>query len=168
MSETPELTVPLGTIIELIRPVFGHSSSVKIEAKGRSMFPFIRDGDVVTLSDLSDASPRVGDVVAVRIPGSDRLAFHRVVARLKNRYLVKGDNCEEPDGVLSRGDILGRISGVERNGAPVYCGFGLESGVVAILSRLNLLVKVWSLSRDSHVGRECMWVRASARTRHKD
>ncbi len=141
MSETPELTVPWGTIIELIRPVFAQSSSVKIEAKGRSMFPFIRDGDVVTLSDLGDESPRVGNVVAVRIPGSDRLAFHRVVARFKKRYLVKGDNCEEADGVLSRGDILGRISGVERNGAPVYCGFGLERLLVAFLSRSNLLQK---------------------------
>jgi len=139
MSKTLELTLPGNALIDLIQAVLVRGSSIKIEAGGTSMFPFIRNGDVVTLSALRDKSPRVGDVVAFRVSGSDRLAFHRVAGKINDRCLIRGDNCEEADGLASKSDILGRVCAVERNGAGVYFGFGLERRLIAFLSRSNLM-----------------------------
>lgn len=43
------------------------------------MYPFIKDGDVITVSPLRARGLRVGEVAAFR-SGEDRLVIHRVIA----------------------------------------------------------------------------------------
>ncbi len=109
------------------------------------MSPFIRNGDVVMLSALRGKSLRLGDVVAFRRPGSDRLAFHRVAGEMGGFYLIRGDNCAEADGLISKNDILGWVSGVERGGSEILFGLGPERHLIAYLSRRNLLLALSSL-----------------------
>ncbi len=139
MSESLELTLPGDALVDLIRSMLIRGSSVKIKAAGRSMFPFIRSGDVVTLSALGGLSPRIGDVVALRVNGSGQLALHRVAAKTHDCCLTRGDNCDEPDGLATKDDLLGRVSAVERNGTAVSLGLGLERRLIAFLSKYGLL-----------------------------
>jgi hypothetical protein len=55
------------------------------------------------------------------------------------RYLIKGDNALEPDGVISKDNILGYVTRVQRNGRNIFAGLGPERYIVALLSRRTLI-----------------------------
>ncbi len=150
MSENRQLTLSGNALLDLMLAVLKRGSSVRIRAEGFSMFPFIRNGDVVVLSALNGRSPRLGDVVAFQSSRGAGLSFHRVAGKTGNRYLIRGDSCVEADGAIPEGSIVGRVSRVERNEVPVSLGLGPERGLVAFLSRLNLLRPVIDLAGKLH------------------
>jgi signal peptidase I len=134
-------------LIELIQAVLRTGSSVRIQANGCSMSPFIRNGDVLMLSALRAKSPGLGDVVAFRFSGTNKLTFHRVAGKVKGLYLVRGDNCPEADGLIPESDILGTVNGIERDGSPVFFGLGPERQIIAFLSGRNILFLLKNLLR---------------------
>lgn len=99
------------------------------------MAPLIRDGDVLTVAPLDQREPRAGDVVAFVTPREGRLAIHRVVARVEAGWVLRGDNAPHADGIVLRGDMLGVVTRVEREGRAVRLGLGPEAVVIAMLSR---------------------------------
>ena len=135
-------------VLELLQAVLARGAPFRFRAMGPSMFPFIRDGDVVTVAPLKGIRLRRGDVVACVPPRLDALVIHRVVARRGQSYLVKGDATSEADGLVHEADILGRVMRVERRGSEVRLGLGVERHLIAILARSGLLVRmVFPLAR---------------------
>jgi len=129
-----------GTVLlELLKAVLEKGVPFRFQAKGFSMSPFIRDGDVVTVSPSFDGTPHLGDVVAVIQPETGRLIIHRVVRGKGSSYVTRGDNIAKEDGLVSVEDILGFVTKVERKGERVVVGFGPERILIAILSRCGLL-----------------------------
>lgn len=114
MDKGIALTAPV--IMELIEAVHEKGASFRFQAPGHSMTPAIRDNDVITISPLGDHIPRRGDVVAFRHPERPQLLVHRVLHAKEKKYYVKGDNCPAADGWVPAENILGLITGVERNG----------------------------------------------------
>ncbi len=131
--------------LELLRATVERGIPLRIRARGFSMVPFIRDDDVLTITPMNGRVPSVGEVVAFTLPDSGRLVIHRIVARAGTGWLVRGDNCPKPDGVVGCKNILGRVTRVEREGREVRLGLGRESRIIAALNRQNLLLtlKVW-------------------------
>ena len=121
-------------LIDLIQNVVSRGSSLRLRAKGCSMAPFIKDGDVLTLSPPVIRSLGIGDVVAFSFPQSGRLIIHRVIRAFGGDFLIRGDYCAEPDGVIPKQDILAVVSRVERNGRKVSLGLGTERAIIAFLS----------------------------------
>lgn len=111
------------------------------------MAPFIRDGDVVTISPLGSDRRQLGGVIAVSLPGSRRLVIHRAVARVGSSWLVRGDNSPRPDGLVRAVDALGRVVRVERGGRTVVVGCGPERLLIALLSRYDLLIPLMACAR---------------------
>ncbi len=123
-------------LIALMQTVHGKGFPFRFSAGGYSMTPFIRDGDVITVSSLASHAPRRGDVVAFVHPETQRLCLHRVLSVHGDSFFIQGDNMpERPDGVIPREAILGRVTGIERAGRRVRLGLGPERLLVAILSR---------------------------------
>ena len=106
------------------------------------MSPFIKDSDVVTISPMSNASPGFGDVIAFIHPKTDKLIIHRVVRKIGDACLVKGENTLEPDGLIARKHMIGIITRVERKGRRVFFGLGPERFLIALLTRKNLLLPI--------------------------
>ena len=125
--------------LELIRGVTERGVPIRMPARGFSMSPFIHDGDVLVIAPSKGRQPRLGDVVAFTLPGSDRLAIHRIVARHKDGWLVRGDNSSQADGVVGGDAILGVVIRVERDGRNIRLGLGVERVGIALLNRSNLL-----------------------------
>jgi hypothetical protein len=140
--EGQEMPLSGTALLELLQAVLARGAPFRFRAKGPSMFPFIRDGDVVTVAPLKGIRLRRGDVVACVPPRRDTLVIHRVVARRGQSYLVKGDATSEADGLVQEADILGRVMSVERRGSEVRLGFGLERQLIAMLARSGLFVRV--------------------------
>jgi phage repressor protein C with HTH and peptisase S24 domain len=126
--------------LELLRGMVEHSRPLRTAVRGFSMSPFIRDDDVLTIEPMNTHAPRVGEVVALTLPDSGRLAIHRIVARAGTGWLVRGDNCPKSDGVAARENIIGRVVRVERQGREVRLGLGAEARLIAWLQRAHVLI----------------------------
>ena len=121
--------------VELLQAFAEKGAALRTTVHGTSMFPFVRDGDVVTIAPIGPSRVQVGEVVAIRHPGRGDLVIHRVVADLGSGWMTRGDACTTPDGVVAQGDLLGRITKVERRGRPVRFGAGRSGAWIASLSR---------------------------------
>ena len=124
---------------ELIAAVLAKGAPFRFQANGSSMSPFIRDGDVITIS-TAPIRIGLGEMVAFVNPDHDRLTVHRVVQILHDGYLIQGDNIPKPDGCVSRSDIIGRVIRVEHQRQYMWLGLGPERIVIAFLSRHGWLV----------------------------
>ena len=128
-------------VLELMREVLSRGKAFRFCARGWSMTPFIRDGDVITVGPLPPGMPGVGEVVAFVRPVDDRLVVHRIVSRKGSFVLIQGDNGPDlADGFIPRQALLGRVTRVERSGHNVWLGLGFERYIIAWLSRTFLLI----------------------------
>ena len=134
-----ERTVNSEVRLELLKAVLEKKKPFRFTAHGFSMSPVIHNQDILTIEPLPPGSPALGDVVAFELPDIRKLTVHRVVKSENTAYLIKGDNMTEPDGMVSRADILGIVTRVERNGSIISAGLGRERPLIAILSRYGLL-----------------------------
>ncbi len=125
-------------IVGLLRKGLARGQSVRLRARGTSMAPLLRGGDVVTLVPLPEGPVRVGAVVGFLRAGK-WLILHRIVGRQGDAYLLRGDAAPRADGEVARGELVGLVEGVERRGHPVRVGSGAAGAVVAALSRAGLL-----------------------------
>jgi hypothetical protein len=139
-DEINEISLPVSELTELLQATLQRRTPFKFRATGFSMAPFIREGDVITLSGFSDALPGLGDVVAFLHEGSEALSIHRIVGRQGDSYLIKGDNAIGTDGSIPRAKILGFVSRVERKGRKVLLGLGPERFLIALLNRQDLTI----------------------------
>lgn len=89
----------------------------KLQCPGSSMAPFIRHDSLLTIAALQPSQAlETGDIVLAAMHKYRRIVVHRIIARKKKRYQVKGDNNLESDGWFNREDLLGRIEAIEFNG----------------------------------------------------
>lgn len=142
-NQAREMPLSGPALLELMRTVVDKGKSFRFRARGWSMAPFIRDGDVITVSPLKDGLPGTGEVVAFIRPGSGSLVVHRVVARRNAQVLIQGDNgMENVDGLISREYLLARVTRVERKSRRVWLGLGPERYLIAWLSASGWLTPV--------------------------
>ena len=124
----------------LVKDILSQGAECRFQAKGHSMSPFIKDGDIVTVSPILHSSPGIGDVVAFIQKETGRLLIHRIVGKNGEAYLTKGDNTLEGDGSVHRASILGWVTKAERKGKKVSLGFGPERFIISLLTRKGLLL----------------------------
>jgi len=135
-----DLLISGETLLEFMREILGRGVDFRFRARGLSMSPFIKDGDLISVSPVSKVKPSLGKVVAFVQPVSGALIVHRVVGRRGTAFLIQGDNTGgKPDGLFQPEDILGCVTGVERNSRQVVVGLGPERFLIAYLSRSGLL-----------------------------
>jgi hypothetical protein len=85
---------------------------VTIRARGASMLPFLRDGDLVRIVPRPVGAVLTGDVVCYA--AANALFLHRVVDR-PGHFVVKGDAVTFAD-VVPAAEVLGLVTAVERHG----------------------------------------------------
>jgi len=127
-----------GDFRELLREAMSRGVSLRFAAAGTSMDPFIKDGDVVTVAPLP-ARLVPGDIVAAVSPANGLVIVHRIVSLNEDEALLKGDNLSAADGTAAGAALLGRVARVERDGRSVVLGIERGNGLIAWLSRWNLL-----------------------------
>lgn len=126
-------TVSSRVFAELLKEVTARGAAFRMCAKGMSMYPFIRNGDVLTL--VRPKTIRVGDVVAFAHPEDGRLIVHRVTARSGRLLTVKGDFTWTADGRLDEKQILAVVVKVERKGRIIKPASLFVRKMLAFLSR---------------------------------
>lgn len=126
---------------DILRATFAKRASLRLQVKGFSMSPFVRNGDVATLAPLSGEEIGIGRVIAFLRVCDKKLVIHRLIRVRQDpeaRYVPKGDNVPSPDDPISRADMLATVEKVERGGRVVSFGLGPERRLIAFLSGMNL------------------------------
>ena len=133
-----EFPLSNASFLALAGAVLGRGFSLRFQAKGFSMAPLIRDGDILTLAPKGGKPPRPGDIVAFVNPSDGKIAVHRIIAFRRGAATIKGDNVSLPDGTFPESSILGFVWRVERDGRIVRPGFGVAGRFIASLSARRL------------------------------
>ena len=85
--------------------------TVSIRPRGHSMSGKVNDGDLVTLAPCDPDTLRVGDIVLVRVHGTDYL--HLIKAVKQGRFLI-GNNRGGTNGWVGKQAIYGIAIKVEQ------------------------------------------------------
>jgi hypothetical protein len=112
--------------------------TVRFIARGRSMWPFVLDGDVLVIAPHRGGL-RCGDVV-----WRESGPVHRIIAITPGpRYWVRGDALWRPDGGFTGDDFLGRVREIRRRGRsiPVRASV-LTVGAATALGLLRLATHI--------------------------
>ena len=109
---------------------------------GNSMSPFIRNGDLLTLSPIEDRKPEVGDIVAYEQARNQKLIIHRLIRKEKNWFVMKGDNCQDEDEGVPDSHLLGIVTRVERKNRVRNFGINQFKMMAKWLSQKNIIIKV--------------------------
>ncbi|MDD9266542.1 signal peptidase I [Paenibacillus sp. GCM10023248] len=132
--------------IQLIARVIRKQGWIELPARGTSMYPWIKKGDVCRFVDAEAANIRKGDILLYHTPYGSMVA-HRF-CRLEtgkqdreHRYVCKGDSNLAADEPITRDQLLGKMVWTERNGR-IIPATGL---VAAIWGRTILAVPLFSL-----------------------
>jgi signal peptidase I len=114
--------VPLSSaaLLDLLSAVHEKGADFRFRAPGLSMYPTIRDGDIITVSPLKGGVLTSSDIVAFRHPGTGKLVVHRIIGVSSDSFKIMGDNSSEPDGYVPLSLILGVVTSVERDGRPLF------------------------------------------------
>jgi signal peptidase I len=144
--------VPNGILANAHFPLLGDlitdGFTVRLRVTGRSMAPYLRDHDLVTLRPVAPATIRLGDLVLTQQPGLPPL-LHRVISRASNRdygwlFRTKGDAIGRPDPPVGGEHVIARAVVISRELRLGVCverrldhGARLLAPLLALASRLT-------------------------------
>lgn len=138
-----DLAVSSELLGEVLGTILDEETKIRFRAPGISMLPFIRDGDRLTITPVSQAKPKVGKVVAFIHPRHHNLLVHRIIDRKPSLFLIKGDNSSLfSDGWIQQSYVIGCVTSIQRNSQKIRFGLGIERYMIAFLSKYNLLIKI--------------------------
>ena len=125
-------------LLDLTTELLRQGTTVRFRPSGRSMYPSIREGELVTVEPVVASDVTLGDIVLYR--SEKGVIAHRVIGTspaqssvLSPHYFLRGDASLSCDEAVGAEQILGRVVGVQRNGRGI-----------ALASRL---AKLWHKAR---------------------
>jgi len=106
----------------LAEAILSEGLTLRFRAKGISMHPFVRHGDILHVHAVDPEQVHVGDLVLFRA-SSSKVIVHRVLRRTeleeKIAFVIKGDRAGRPDGIIPSENILGHVIARERGGTKI-------------------------------------------------
>lgn len=118
----PKLSGPLSPskaeMTGLFRDILAGGLSLRVKVTGRSMAPFLRGGEVVTIKKVPRRDLRVGDLILVGDKTGMPLV-HRLVRKKRtgdDEYIfqTKGDAVWTLDQPVGHDEVLGKVCRIER------------------------------------------------------
>lgn len=116
--------------IEMAKDILSRGDTLRCRASGSSMYPFIRDGDLITVEPVAASQIRYADIIFFQ-SDEGRVVVHRVVKIKRGEgttcMVTRGDTMRRTDGCLDGRSLLGRITTIEKGGRvlPVARGRGV-------------------------------------------
>ena len=105
--------------IEMAKDILSRGDTLRCRASGSSMYPFIRDGDLITVEPVAASQIRYADIIFFQ-SDEGRVVVHRVVKIRRGEgttcMVTRGDTMRRTDGCLDGRSLLGRITTIEKGG----------------------------------------------------
>lgn len=139
-------------LYELGRQLVAAEASLSFRARGWSMYPMIREGDVLEVTPVPWCKVGVGDVLFYR--SGERMLVHRVIGRCSaepgDRIRARGDAFLQEDPPICEQDMIGRVDAIYRPGRREPRLIRQDRGIARWLGVL--------LARSKLVHRSVRWV----------
>ena len=109
--------ISLEELYPTIEEVLSGGGSFELPVRGTSMNPCLKEGrDTVLLIKTDDFS--TGDIAFYR-RDNGQFVLHRIVAASGEAYDMCGDNQEDIESGIRKGQIIGIVSTINRNGKTI-------------------------------------------------
>jgi signal peptidase I len=131
---------------ELAAEVLRSSGGLRLRVTGHSMLPTVWPGDTLVIEPANSSDVAEGDIVL--FSNSERLVAHRLVASrcgAENSIETQGDAVGRPDSPLARGQLLGKVSFILRNGKSIAPNRTLgpsQRAAAGLFRRSNLAARI--------------------------
>ncbi len=123
------------SLLDLSRELLVYGRYFRFKTKGFSMYPFIRDGDVITIRPIDPICLNVGDIIFYQV--ENRLVVHRIIGKKtfdgKIRFTTRGDWSPGSEEEIFDNAVLGKVVTLERNRKILQVDQGLS----------HCLIKCW-------------------------
>lgn len=122
-----------------------NSSVSALLCSGSSMWPFFHDHTTVMIVRGLGVRYRVGDIVVFQQKGM--FVVHRIVAKHRSQFVLKGDGSTAIDGVYRREEFIGRATGFVSRGRYISLETTrakILTAIVALWSRVTLHIPIVS------------------------
>lgn len=107
--------------LHIAKEMLESGNNFRFKASGKSMHPFIEDGDILTVAPLS--KPLGIGHIAFYTDQADRLTAHRIHKIIKNKdkvtYIIKGDARFFDTEYVPHSYILGVVISLNRNSTEI-------------------------------------------------
>jgi signal peptidase len=109
-------------LLDLSTELLGRGKRVRFRAPGRSMYPTIRENEVIIVEPAEPRHVKVGDIILFR--SEESVVAHRVmrIERGKGntlRFILREDTWGTLDAPVEAEQILGKVVSVERGGRSI-------------------------------------------------
>ena len=146
--ETNKTIISAEDFEQIAGELLGNGNMLRFRAHGRSMHPFIQDGDILTINPATAESLANGDIAFYR-KATGQLTAHRILGKKKDGnstiFLIRGDgHIGGPERVTAE-QIVGVVIEVERDGANISINSFQKRAAAAIWSKSQSLR--WILNR---------------------
>lgn len=152
MAEVEELLCSGSEFYKLGRDLTGSGFTFRCQVRGRSMFPFLRDGDVIQVTPSGIEDLQLGDIIFYR--SGDRMLAHRVVGLITTcegkSARARGDAFLQEDPPVTEEDLVGRVELVSRRHGDDWDEIRPTEGWAGLLGSL--------VARSRAVHRSVRWV----------
>jgi ribosomal protein S18 acetylase RimI-like enzyme len=129
---------------KLMEDISGKAEILRLQAKGGSMYPYIKSGDWVEASLVNPKTVlKIGDVILFEKDGY--YYAHRIVAKRGETYIAKGDLSHNLDEPVLRKDITAKVTAVYRKDRRIDLIHPLNRFIALFLAYLHPLMQVVSL-----------------------
>lgn len=138
-----ELSLSGSALREILQETLSKGCSLRLRVRGFSMFPSIRDKDIITVSPLNGCVSYLGLAVAFIRPYANKLVIHRVIQQYQDTVVIKGDCVSSIDGFILRKNILGVVTKTERNNRCGRFGMGCERSLIIFCNKTNVFATLF-------------------------
>ncbi len=116
-----EITFNYSSLADLSRKILTNGSSFELKVKGYSMYPFIRESDIITIQSVNSSLLHVGDVVFYE--RGNTLVVHRIIKKQSVNgaiyFTTRGDACPEDEENITENAVLGKVIRLKRGGKTI-------------------------------------------------
>ncbi|NRF90548.1 signal peptidase I [Paenibacillus frigoriresistens] len=109
--------------VQIITHAINKRGWIELPARGTSMYPFIKKGDICRFVSTLPANLKKGDVILFHTPHGNLVAhrFCRLVTRNEQlHYLCKGDANLAYDEAIAQEQLIGKMTWIRRNGRIIH------------------------------------------------
>ncbi|HAM50352.1 MAG TPA: hypothetical protein DCP92_06515 [Nitrospiraceae bacterium] len=152
-KETTEQILSSSSVVGavgLFEDILGRGVMLRVRVTGKSVTPFVKGEEVLTIRKVPGDSLRTGDVILFKKKG--RISDRPRIARIKINghagiiFQTKGDALTAPDEPVRKEHILGKVCRVENRSENINLETGMQRSVNYLVAAASLF-EAWLLYR---------------------
>jgi signal peptidase I len=133
-------------ILRLFEDILRNGTSLRVRVTGRSMSPFLRGEEILTIRKVPSSFLHIGDLIFCKTREGFPL-LHRIVRKQRERdmflFQTKGDALITMDQPVTEHDILGKVCRIEK----IFSGgrtkqIEMESSIWKVINYIHALLNL--------------------------